>query len=110
MMTTITVLKADGAREETHRDLPEILEFKIVRGLVLPHLDGGDLERVRVFHDGAYTDMFVDDESIGKGLPVNEAATAIYRCNVLTHDKRAKAEDLPKIYGPAVLFSREVWF
>jgi hypothetical protein len=88
MMTTITVLKADGAREETH----------------------GDLERVRVFHDGAYTDMFVDDESIGKGLPVNEAATAIYRCNVLTHDKRAKAEDLPKIYGPAVLFSREVWF
>lgn len=110
MMTTITVLKADGTREETHRDLPEILEFKIVCGLVLPHLEGGGLERVRVFHDGAYTDMFVDEHGAEYDLPVNEAATVIYRCNRLTHDKRARAQDLSKIYGPAVLFSRPVWF
>ena len=40
----------------------------------------------------------------------NEAATAIYRNNVLSQVPGKEPETLPCIVGPAVLFSRRVWF
>lgn len=77
----------------------------ILRGL----LDGADYEHVAVLHDGKRADMFVDEESACKGLPRNEAATSVYRCNTLTQRPETDPETLPAIYGPAVLFDVRVW-
>ena len=60
----------------------------------------------------AYRDMFVDERGQLDGFPRNEAATAIYRRNVLMHEpaKHPDPEALPDIVGLAVLFERQVWF
>lgn len=79
--------------------------------LIRPLLNGADLERVNVFWEGRYTDMFVDTMSVQIGLDRNDAATEIYRNNWLTHqDPKADPETLPAVYGPAVLFARRVWW
>lgn len=89
------------AAEPSYRNLDRVLR---------PILNG-DLERVRVWHDGQYLDMFVDDLSVLKGLERNTAATQIYRANTLGHVRPAPApESLPAVCGPAVLFHRRVWF
>jgi hypothetical protein len=101
-----------------------------------PLLDGGDPEHVLVYSgarpylgDRFYRDMFVDEEGQalllrltedgvsavrdrpGKGLPRNEAATALYRRNVLMHEAPSDPESHPWIAGPAVFFpDRRVWF
>jgi hypothetical protein len=82
-----------------------------IRKVVEPHLQGGRMERVRVFHNDIYTDMFVDDNGQEKNLPRNEKATRIYRNNVLTHEpgEYPDPEVLPYVYGPAVLFLTPVW-
>ena len=93
--------------------------YDAISQLVTPLLDGAQLEHVRVWltpdykpnQAGAYTDMFVDDMGLLKGLPINSLATKIYRANILTHDpKLAATMELPFIHGPAVLFSRRVWY
>jgi len=87
--------------------------------LVMPGNPEPDLERVRVWHCGAYRDMFVDEQSKRKGLPVNAEATAIYHANMLVHEHGNPTDpaviaritaDWPVIYGNAVLFLRRVWF
>lgn len=83
-----------------------------IKAVVTPHLNGGRMEHVTVFHNGEYVDMFVDDDGKEKNLPRNEKATRIYRNNVLTHEpgKYPDPEVLPYVYGPAVLFLEKVWF
>jgi len=108
--TIMTIIFANGGTSEHPIDLPQDPGYDRLKALVDPHLDGGRLERVAVLHDGHACDMFVDDESIAKGLPKNRKATAIYRNNWLTQHPEDDPDDLPAIYGPAVLFSRRVWF
>lgn len=110
MQTAITIFRIGQAPESAEVDLPERPPFHTIRAAVLDFLDGADPERVNVFHEGRYTDMFVDEDGIKKGLPVNEAATAIYRNNTLTHVPGTDPESLPFVYGPAVLMSRRVWW
>ncbi len=109
-MTTMIIFRV-GAEPETRTvSLEPEPGYDVLKGLIDPCLGGGHLEHVTVLHEGQRTDMFVDDESVAKGLPRNEAATAIYRNNWLTQHPEDDPESLPAIYGPAILMSRRVWF
>ena len=68
------------------------------------------IERVRVFHNGEYLDMMVDSDWARKHLPANLLATTIYHESLRVHAPEQLGDDPPKIYGPAVLFMRRVWF
>lgn len=87
--------------------------------VVVPALGTRNYERVAVLHpdkdldlargvppQGA--DMFVDEDGHARGLPFNPTASAIYRAFAIRAG-RARAEDLPPIVGPAVLFDCRVW-
>lgn len=111
MLTKYTVLRSDGAREEFSVELPKEPGYERLKEIVEPHLDGNLMERVRVLRDdGEYTDMFVDDAGLLKGLPRNEEATRIYRNNWLVQHPGTDPETLSPIVGTAVLFDRPVWF
>ena len=89
-------------------DSPEP-SFDEINTLVKPLLDGGELERVRVWHRSTYLDMFVDECGHLKGLPLNPMATEIYHANVKRSFPLARTSTLP-IVGPAVLFLKRVWY
>lgn len=113
------IIYPGGDVEESHVSLPETSSprrYPMLRDYVEP-LVGGPMEHVRVWWafygkgSPAYLDMFVNENGRLVYLPRNERATAIYRNNVLRHQKPAPpAEALPWICGTAVLFSRKVWF
>lgn len=81
----------------------------------------GDMEHVTVWHEGQYTDMFVDDSGAIKNLSINNQATQIYWANAFANDpimadmtedrKLIYAQDTqwPRIHGPAILFHSKVW-
>lgn len=106
----MTVYRPEELPQELEVDLPERPSILMLRQLIEPHLDGGDLERVLVFWEGQYTDMFVDGMGQLKDLPHNEAATEIYRNNTVVHRPGTDPDTLPDVVGPAVLMERRVWF
>lgn len=77
--------------------------------LLRPLLDGGQPEHVTVLWDGRRADMFVDEDGVQKRLPVNVAATAIYRAAWLRRNPGTDPNSMPAIHGTAVLFERIVW-
>jgi hypothetical protein len=109
-MTTITIMRPGLPDQSRPVELADQPGYPSLVAIIRPLLDGCDLEHVTVLHGGKRTDMFVDEMSSVKGLPRNEPATAIYRNNWLTQHPEEAPEGLPAIYGPAVLFSRRVWF
>jgi hypothetical protein len=107
-LTRSQLLSVELSDPPEYHELVELLE---------PHLHTPLIERVRVFwgvrgEPPCYLDMFVDESGRRKKLPRNEAATRIYRNNVLVHEpeRYEYPELLPAIYGPAVLFYDRVWF
>jgi hypothetical protein len=91
--------------------------YRALKDVIEP-ITGAPMEHVRVFGDfngGAnyrYLDMFVNElgHLSEPPLPRNEAATLIYRRNVLYHEPgKYDPEELPWIAGPAVLFEKIVW-
>jgi len=108
--TTYRVLRVGKKLERRSVDLPDQPGLGALRRVITPHLNGGRLEHVAVLHEGERRDMFVDENGIEKGLPLNPEATAIYRNNTMTQYPETDPEKLPAIYGPAVLFDRRVWF
>lgn len=68
------------------------------------------LQHLRVVLGGRYGDMFVDERAHDLGLPVNLAATELLRKAIAAVPAQAEVSDLPMIAGPAVVFSRQVWF
>jgi hypothetical protein len=92
----------------------------MLRELINPLFNGGRLEHVTVLADYDNglnfnrADMFVGDAGQRKDLPRNDAATVIYRratlCGRSATPIPNDPEELPFIQGPAVLFSRRVWF
>lgn len=109
-MTTMTIMRPGAEPEERAIELAAEPGYRTLDAILRPLLDGHDLEHVTVLHSGQRADMFVDEMSAVKGLPRNEAATAIYRNNWLTQHPGEDPERLPAIYGPAILFNRRVWF
>lgn len=120
MKTCICIMRPDQPHESRELDLPGKPGYAGLKDLLKPLLDGADLERVAVLADFSGgtdyqpTDMFVDEMGTLKRLPRNEAATAIYRRATMMGrsgaPKPKDPEDLPAIYGPAILFDRRVWF
>jgi hypothetical protein len=134
MKTKLVIMRPGQADETREVDLPARPSYRELDALIRPLLDGADLEQVLVYvgarpYLGDYRDMFVDGEGHavllrlaedgvsavrdrpGKALPRNEAATALYRRNVLMHEAPSDPESHPWIAGPAVFFpDRRVWF
>lgn len=110
MRTVFTIYRVGAEPEQAEADLPEQPGYRVLRDLLSPLLNGARSEHVAVLHEGERADMFVDEFGALNGLPRNEAATTIYRNNWLTMHPATPPEELPAIYGPAVLFARRVWF
>lgn len=109
--TTYTILRADGSSEEHTVELPLAPSLDQLRAIILPVLGKGNWpQRVAVLHNARRTDMFVDEDGLLRGLPRNEAATAIYRANWLAMHPGTEPESLAYVVGDVVLFSRPVWF
>lgn len=110
METTFTIIHTDGKEEMRTAELPATPNYWDIKAIVDPIIAGDYFEHVTVLHNDVRTDMFVDEDGLGKELPRNEKATAIYRANWLKHNPSALPESLPFIAGTAVLFSRQIWF
>jgi hypothetical protein len=91
--------------------LPAKPSYKEIKALMLPLIEGAEYpEHVSVLFKGAPADMFVDETGVLKGLPRNEAATAIYRANWLKQHPEQHPETLPHVAGTAVVTGRRIWF
>lgn len=116
MKTKYKVIQIDGMVTEGSVDWPKAPDFAQIKALIEPLIQTPGkpyayLEHVRVWDKGSYVSMFVDDMGAIQGLPVNKLATVAYHANVLENSPQdADLGNLPKVYGPAVLFSRNVWF
>lgn len=110
MQTTYRIIQADGTEQSVTIDLPKEPGYEALRAIVEPVLGGAYMERVRVLHKDAYTDMFVDEDGLLKGLPLNAVATPIYHANWLKQRPGTHPSELTPIVGTAVLFDRPVWF
>jgi hypothetical protein len=114
--TRLLVMRPDQPHETLERDLPEEPSYQELRDIITPLLDGAALEHVYVLADFAggtdfkRADMFVDEMSLVRRLPRNEAATVIYRRNSMLREPGKDPESMSWIAGPAVLFDRVVWF
>ena len=115
----ILIMRPDAPHETREVAFKGAPDYRQLDALLRPILDGADLEHVTVL--ASFTgeppyeraDMFVDEMSALKQLLRNEAATLIYRrASMMGRTGRpapADPEDIPAIYGPAVLFERRVW-
>lgn len=88
--------------------LPERPDLEVLRAILMPIL-GGPFEHVTIYDAGEARDMFVHETGAVDGLPANATASRLYRAGFLAMNPGTRPEDLPAIYGPAVLFSRRVW-
>jgi hypothetical protein len=121
MHTQFRIYYPDG-RITTHDHIFQLRwpSLADIKGVVEPALGTPDCEHVRVFwawKEGGhaeYLDLFVDEDGIAKGLPINSAATEVYHANVKHHDPRGLGSPealaiAPKIHGTAVLFKDKIW-
>lgn len=110
ILTKMTIISAHAEPVERAVRLPEQPGYSALKALVEPYLEGGKLEHVSVLYDDKRTDMFVHDTGALIPLARNVRATAIYRAAALADDPARSAESLPAVFGPAVIFDRQVWF
>lgn len=116
MMTKYLIMRADGTSELREIDWPSHPHYVRIKELISPLLDGGEIEHVSCLadFDGGTnyqrSDMIVDEHFIDKRLPRNDAATELYRRAALLRMPGREPESLPPICGPAILFSRRIWF
>jgi hypothetical protein len=109
------LMRPDEPNERRIVELPARPDYHELAAVLRPLLDTQTFEHVTVLSDfeGGLdfrpSDMFVDEMGHPKGLPLNGAATAIYRRNALLHQGVSDPESLPWIAGPAILFERIVW-
>lgn len=121
MQTTYQIIGTNGIIRMNEIDWPKEPSFQQMARLVNPllQIEGKPeafSEHVRVWHEGQYVSMFVDDSGSVKRLPVNQAATEIYWANMMENDpsspktlEECKAAGWPAIHGTAILFNRNVW-
>lgn len=111
MLTSLKILYPDGTEKVEETDLPPRPSLELIQKVLTPHFGRAYTEHVRILdEEGKYTDMFVDEDGLTKGLPRNEKATEQYRRNWLKQHPGTDPERLAFIVGPAVVFDRRVWF
>lgn len=118
--TKWTIFRVDGTKQEFSGELHREPGYDTLKIILDPLLNGGHLEHVSVWADYAggekyqALDMFVDEDGHSKDLPRNEMATTIYRRATMEGKTGVEApkdpEELSFCVGPAILFSRRVWF
>ena len=112
MKVAYSLIRAEGETESFTADFngePESWHGQL-RDVFAQHF-GDDIvyEHVNVWHQGSYTDMFVDETGALKGLPVNAEASEIYHANVKAHFPEEATGEMALIYGDALLFRQKVW-
>ena len=109
-----TIFYADGRTESIEADIPQTPGYDNLKTILDPIFGALSWEHVTVLHDNRIMDMFVDECGHLKGMPRNEAATAIYRNATMSGRTGmgipSDPEMLPFIVGTAVLFDQRVWF
>jgi hypothetical protein len=119
METAYTVFYPDGRADRRTIDWPENPTLAQLKALIDPIVEG-DLEHVAVIDPAKVDDaeidpgedrrdLFVDELSVVRDKPRNDAATAIYRANWLRGNPDTDPQSLPWIGGTAVLFDRIIW-
>lgn len=82
-----------------------MLTLDRLRPAIEPHFNNRRVVRVRIVLGGAPREMLVDEIAALKGQPFNARATKLYRADWLARHRDAVAEQLPAIYGIAVLLA-----
>jgi len=108
--TAYTIMRPGAPDVDASQSLPLEPGWRDLKPVISRLLHGASPEHVSVLHRGDKRDMFVDCSGKLKGLPRNDAATAIYRAATMAREPLRDPETLPAIYGTAVLFHRPVWF
>lgn len=132
MLTKWKLIRPDGVISYFQNDMPKDPGYDMLRSIISPLIERGQIEQVYVWadyeHDGLKQsrqghqldwnfkalDMFVNENGFSQKLKRNEIATTIYRRATMEgRNSRPPPNDPEKldfIVGPAVLFSRRVWF
>lgn len=129
MITKFRVILPEDTMEQAYSldrvrevEWPAKPGYEMINALVMPFLGGKGhlLDHASVLEDFNFgenfvpLDMFVDELGLQNRLPRNEVATTAYRrANQMGLTGAPKAENVEQlnfIVGPAVLFSRRVWF
>lgn len=116
----LVIQPGDGRWEDCQSlsvDWPAEPGYDLIRKLVDPLVEG-NLEHVYVLRTNfankttSPADMFVNDTGNipGMHLPVNPLATFLYHTFVRIERPKEDWANAPPICGPAVLFSRRIWF
>jgi hypothetical protein len=109
-MTTMTIYHTCGDIECRNVRLPDAPSYDALRSVLRPVFGEHHPQQIRVFLNGRRGDMFIDERGPQLGLPANQAATEIFRSACLERVAGSDARGLATIVGPAVIFSRQVWF
>jgi len=109
------ILPDEGFAQTYEVDWPQEPGYDRIKSLVEPLINDEPLEHVSVLYNDRRADMFVSGVgamAYGKRgpLPRNDEATHIYRAASMRRDPTQDPEDMPAIYGPAVIFDRIVWY
>ena len=110
MKTEMHVYRPGADMETIFVDLPARPALDDLRKLTRPILECVHDEHVYVLYQGKPLDMFIDEMSALRRLPVNEAATEIYHAGMRAADPGIDLTDAAVIFGTAILFTRQVWF
>src|SRR4051794_12592363 len=109
-MTCMTIYHPCGEIEARAVHLDATPTYDELRTALRPVFGEHHPQRIRIVRGGRLGDMFVDERGHELGLPGNEAATAILRQALAEMPSQSELRDLAMIAGPAVVFSRQVWF
>lgn len=119
--TKMYVLHTNGDVHTVDLSIREFPGLAATEELVLPHLkfqviENGRLKTIKpgmqyvsVLYGGKPCSMFVDDEGMVRGRPINARASAVYWTHVLQNSPTADPVTMNAIYGPALLFDRVIW-
>ena len=101
-----------GSPRRPHRPFvhwPARPSWNQIRSLVLPLLEYEPMAHLPVLYGNTRGDLFFGEDAEKQGLFRNGVATSIFRAALLRRDLGRDPETLPVIYGPAVVFHRQVW-
>ncbi len=113
-MANYRILKVDGTETAgvftpiADKPLYPQLREMIAR-ILQEQRPGSHLEHVAVLHQGKRCSMFVDEDGVANGLPINQRATSVYWAASTARGDPPDPVTAPRIHGLAILFDRNMW-